>query len=709
MAERFPWNRWLCPREKPILFDDGGYPEDPAGQYANILQPHCIPLHGILDARCGILLGEAGIGKSDAMQELEGVLHARGAAILKLDLGEYGDTGELSANLFDSPMFREWQNGGHQLHVVLDSLDEGIAGVKNIVGLLQRRVRQLPFDRLHLYISCRTTAWPETLTEHLIESFADERAVAVHQLVPLLRSDVVLAARAACLDADRFLAEVYDHDAQALACNPLTLRLLLNVFQSTGFPPSNLELLQRGLLALCETTQAQRDHGNAAPFTAAQLLAVASRVAALAILSGRAVVETAADVGAPRAGVPLADGLGGEEGDADARVAVDDAVMRAALRTGLFNARGADCFGFAHKTYGEFLTARFGTRNLLNVLRDQLEAEGVGVASTKTAPPLPIIIEPVKERLNYDIAIPITKPSLVHDIRKLSELNVSKLDAVYDQTDLAEPFRVRLKLEFATTNTEVHQADVGAGELPAAQELLAGITNKVIDRARLPNRFAELYPAIKVYVMSRCFGRAIDVDSDAVRSHLARLDLQEGIAKYLARKIAELIVERRSIEFDKADFRLSATLPFSWRRNLPPFAAKHTVFNYVATYNPFERSFAEFLDKAGDVLRFASLGTTEQGESGTQFRVDYLKPSGAVGFYHPDWVVVQKAKAGPVNWIIETKGRVWEGTTAKDDAINDWCERVSEATGTTWRYIRINQSEFVPAAKTLDELIGPGV
>jgi len=57
--------------------------------------------------------------------------------------------------------------------------------------------------------------------------------------------------------------------------------------------------------------------------------------------------------------------------------------------------------------------------------------------------------------------------------------------------------------------------------------------------------------------------------------------------------------------------------------------------------------------------------------------VDYLKPRGAIGFYHPDWVVVQKMKAGEVNWIIETKGRVWEGTTAKDEAMRDWCERVS--------------------------------
>ena len=114
-----------------------------------------------------------------------------------------------------------------------------------------------------------------------------------------------------------------------------------------------------------------------------------------------------------------------------------------------------------------------GTRNLLNVLRTQLEMDGVGVAVTKTSPPPPVIIEPVKERLKFDIAIPITKPSLEHDIRKLSELKVEALDAIYDQEDLSEPFRVSLKLEFATTETEVHQADIAAGE-PAAYPRVTG-------------------------------------------------------------------------------------------------------------------------------------------------------------------------------------------------------------------------------------------
>lgn len=356
-----------------------------------------------------------------------------------------------------------------------------------------------------------------------------------------------------------------------------------------------------------------------------------------------------------------------------------------------------------------------GTRNLLNVLRTQLEAEGVGVTTTKTDPPPPVIIEPVQERMKYDIAIPLTKPSLEHDIRKLADLDISELDAIYEQKELAEAFRIRLKMEFATTETEIHQADIGAAELPSAQELLARIAKKVVDRAKLSGRFAELYPCVRDYVITRCFGKPVDLDDDSIRSHLHRLEVQEGIAKYLARRISELTIERRAIEFAKADFRLSESKPFTWRRNLPPLEVKETVFNYVATYNDFERRFAQFLEKAsvargGDVVRFASLGTTEQGESGTQFRVDYLKTSGAIGFYHPDWVVIQKTSDGETNWIIETKGRVWEGTSAKDEALTTWCDRVTIATGSTWRYVRVNQVEFDRTkSRTLAELfLRPG-
>jgi len=71
-----------------------------------------------------------------------------------------------------------------------------------------------------------------------------------------------------------------------------------------------------------------------------------------------------------------------------------------------------------------------------------------------------------------------------------------------------------------------------------------------------------------------------------------------------------------------------------------------------------------------------------------------LKKSGAIAFYFPDWMLVQQSEHGPVNWIVDTKGCVWDGTKAKDAAINMWCEEVSEQTDSVRRFIRVNQSVF---------------
>ena len=342
-----------------------------------------------------------------------------------------------------------------------------------------------------------------------------------------------------------------------------------------------------------------------------------------------------------------------------------------------------------------------GTRKLLEVLREQLDQEGVGVAEVKQGPSPPIIIEPLQERIEYDITIPITKPHLERDLRRLSDLDPDTLAPIVDQEDLSEQDRLLLGVEFATTETEVHQAEVVVTPRPVS-ELLAAITKGVIKKASLasPAAFAQLYPIVRSYVRDRCFGSSVDLDDQRVRSHLGGFEVREAVAKYLAREIGKLATVRRAVAFDDPEHRLSQTLPFSWRRDLRPTeprgcVAEKTVFNYVATYNNFEREFAGFLDRAGDVLRFAALGTTEQGTTGTQFRVDYLKPnSGAIGFYHPDWVVVQRTPTGEVNWIVETKGRVWSDTETKDEAMRSWCARISKTTGAAWRYHRVNQTDF---------------
>ncbi len=133
--------------------------------------------------------------------------------------------------------------------------------------------------------------------------------------------------------------------------------------------------------------------------------------------------------------------------------------------------------------------------------------------------------------------------------------------------------------------------------------------------------------------------------------------------------------------------------------------AVKTIFNFVATYNDFERSFAAFLERAEDIALFAALRTTEQGDSATTLRIDYLKRSGEIGFYCPDWVVVQVTDGGEVNRVVETGVRVWVRTDDKDMVAREWCKRLSEATGKPWKYTRIIQSEFSDEYTTFGALL----
>ena len=335
-----------------------------------------------------------------------------------------------------------------------------------------------------------------------------------------------------------------------------------------------------------------------------------------------------------------------------------------------------------------------GTKPLLDGLRGQLEMEGVGVAVMGEGPPPPVTVAPDLNKLAFDICTPITKPRLTREYRRLGELDVHSLRAIYEADVLEEELRIHLSMEFGTLGVGVHEKDVDFADLPIVQDLLSAIAKKVIARASLDGSFfAQVVQMIKEYVGSRCFGQRIDLDDKKVRQHLRRPDLQDGIVRYLATEIGRLAPSGRK-SGSKAEHKLASTRPFQWRRNLPLIVAKKTVFNLVATYNNYEKAFAKFLDEAPDVRRFAALGTTSQGESNSQFRVDYLKLNGAIGFYFPDWVVVQEAPAADVNWIIETKGRVWEGTELKDEAIADWCLRVSGLTGDDWQYRRINQVDF---------------
>jgi type III restriction enzyme len=232
--------------------------------------------------------------------------------------------------------------------------------------------------------------------------------------------------------------------------------------------------------------------------------------------------------------------------------------------------------------------------------------------------------------------------------------------------------------------------------LPSGRELVSYIVREVMKRARLTCEFNNLYPIVERYILEKCFETRIkDIENEKLRKNLNDISIQDAIIDILARVTGEISIETKTEVVKLDSFKLSSIPPFTWRRK--HLRCKKTVFNFVAVYNDFEAKFARFLDEADDIERFSALAD--------KFSIDYLSSRGAIRLYYPDFIAVQKIGKKKVFWIIETKGREYEDTDRKDDAIKRWCEDITKQTGQEWKYLKVMQADF-EASRNLKNFAG---
>lgn len=315
----------------------------------------------------------------------------------------------------------------------------------------------------------------------------------------------------------------------------------------------------------------------------------------------------------------------------------------------------------------------------------ELEKEGVGINVTRTLPPLPITIAPETGRIQYDIEIPYTEFRYRRHYRNIEKLDPMKIPSLFKSDQLDQDRKIKLQMEFVVTETIVHKGEIENANIPDGKELVAFIVRQIMKKARLTCEFSLLYPKVEQYLLNKCFEKFIgDVEDVRLRKALNDLAVQDAIIDLLAKQVGDIAIETREEVIKSGTLKLSKIEPFKWRRK--HLRCNKTVFNFVAVYNDFETRFAEFLDACPDIERFAALAE--------RFSIDYLSSRGAIRLYYPDFVAVQQVGKRKTYWIIETKGRIYEDTDRKDEAIKRWCRDVTNQTGDEWKYIRVNQSVF---------------
>lgn len=130
---------------------------------------------------------------------------------------------------------------------------------------------------------------------------------------------------------------------------------------------------------------------------------------------------------------------------------------------------------------------------------------------------------------------------------------------------------------------------------------------------------------------------------------------------------------------------------FPWSGILAEGKRCHT--NKVPCHTDLEKVFADFLDRAKDVICYFK-------NERLGFSVTYYE-SNRPRQYHPDFIVKARDKDGrEVMWLAETKGEIRLNTALKSEAARLWCEKMSQTKYGQWRYLFLQQKNLEAALAT---------
>ena len=316
-------------------------------------------LEALRHVPCLILLGEPGMGKTYALRRehasvddslLDGSVRTR-----HVDLAGSQNAENFRAIVFGNDVYRAWKTGSHRLILFIDSVDQSLTPVDQVIGAICNELDGADISRIQLRLVCRDYDWSLSLADALAHCWrnADGAPVRVYQLRPLTNDDIRLAAAANGKDPDGFLELLQSADAQPLATVPVTLQMLLPAEELTD---SRVRLYLIGILKLCRRPD---ESVNLKEKARVRRFEMASRIAAIMILGGRDAVNIDGNADLTKSSIGIAELLKDEESEDE------ESLLRETLKCPLF--QGTARRRWAHQTFAEYLAACFLSRACVSI------------------------------------------------------------------------------------------------------------------------------------------------------------------------------------------------------------------------------------------------------------------------------------------------------------------------------------------------------
>jgi hypothetical protein len=209
-------------------------------------------------------------------------------------------------------------------------------------------------------------------------------------------------------------------------------------------------------------------------------------------------------------------------------------------------------------------------------------------------------------------------------------------------------------------------------EPQTAEEVIGYYARRIAQDVKLPSQFSALAPKVREFLETKAFGERVTLSEPAMIKAISSNVAQYVTVKTFVEALRKLVIAELEPQLLHAGRFLSETPPFPWSR--PTIAADKSIFNLVPCDNEFEKEFAQFLQKANDVDRFAKL--PEQ----FGFAIEYVDTVGNLRYYEPDFVVL--ASDGTHN------------VANKDRAAQLWCENTTRLSSKPWAYLKVLQTAY---------------
>ncbi|QEE27166.1 hypothetical protein FTW19_03530 [Terriglobus albidus] len=369
------WPRYVLPTGASLSLSDGFLP-DPEGRYEQYSNPGLLTLGEFFNQRCCILLGDAGIGKSDVLRkEYERVRKSapQPENVIFCSLRDFGS--DVTAEQFlASPAIATWiTDDKAELFLFLDSLDEALLRVDTWSTLLTRALGKWPVQRLWFRITCRPAFWPDSLELALSMGFGNNPSKA--NLAPLRQRDVESAALEHSIQSNSLLNEIRRANAATFAARPLTLKMILGIFtEQNRLPATHVAMYQQGCRYLASEHNIDVLEGHrltSVPID--RRMVIVERIAAMSVFCDRRLLQhpNAAEVLLPEGTLTASE---------ICSIDVTPTELREVLASALFSFLSPNVLVWTNWSYAEFLAASWcisqqlttaSIRNLISVAGDQ--------------------------------------------------------------------------------------------------------------------------------------------------------------------------------------------------------------------------------------------------------------------------------------------------------------------------------------------------